>query len=118
MMNVGVPREDQQNARVEDLWLSRDEEKRCQRGRGPWRLSQPVHFLGLHPGPSTAPEGANRPALSSPSLPPLPEFWSGVERNSTTLTPNFGGQVGTCSQVTQLSGTGAGGGVSSSQKHV
>ena len=82
MMNVAVPREDQGNAHVKALWLSRDEEKRCHRGRGPWRLIQSVQFLGLYLEPSTAPEGEDRPALFFPSLPPLPEFCSGAERNS------------------------------------
>lgn len=81
MMNVGVPREDQGNAHVEVSGFQGVRRK----GRGPRRLIQSVHFLGLYPGPSTAPGGGDRPALFSPSLPPLSELWSGAERNSRTL---------------------------------
>ena len=112
-------REDQGNARVEDLQLSRDEEKKVPEREGDHGglFSLSTHWVCAQ-GHLLPPEGGDRPALSSPS--PLPGFWAGVGRNSRTLLlqTNFGRWVGTCSQVTQLSGAGAGGGVPTGQKGV
>lgn len=95
----------------------------CQRGRGTMEAYSACPLTGSVPRATCYPlrvETELPCPLPLPLASPLPGFWAGVGRNSRTLLlqTNFGRWVGTCSQATQLSRAGAGGGVSTGQKGV